>query len=189
MPQCRYWSLPRQRAAQANNAAISRLEKEHLAESIIKEVAMFKKMLVPLDGSSFSEICLEQAKAIAKGCSVPEVILFKVVEPVPGYAGVGEDWQAESEKRAREWTKSYLASVAEQLKKEGIEARTAMAEGNAAEEILEYANKNKVDLIVMSTHGSSGVVRWVLGSVADRVLRHAHCPVLVVSPHGARSSK
>ena len=147
---------------------------------------MFKKMLVPLDGSTFSETCLPQVKAIAKCCSVPEVILFKVVEPIPGYAGLGEDWHAEAEKRAREWTKSYLAQMAEQLKKEGIEAKTAMAEGNAGEEIMEYAKKNKVDLIIMSTHGSAGLVRWVLGSVTDRVVRHATAPVMVVSPQGTR---
>jgi len=150
---------------------------------------MFKKMLVPLDGSGFSETSLEYVKALAKGCNVPEVVLFRVVEPIRGYAGMGGDnWYDDAQKRARVWTQDYLTRMADQLKKEGIPVKTAWAEGNAAEEILEYATKNKVDLIVMSTHGSSGVVRWVLGSVADRVVRHARAPVLVVSPQGARKS-
>jgi nucleotide-binding universal stress UspA family protein len=150
---------------------------------------MYKKMLVPLDGSPFAASALEHARAIAKGCDVPEVVLLRVVETVPGYAGMGEDWHNETAKRAKKWTKNYLDDVAESLKKEGVAATTVIAEGDAAGEILDYAGKNKVDLIVMSTHGSSGVVRWLLGSVADRVVRHSVCPVLVISQHELKQAK
>lgn len=147
---------------------------------------MYKKILAPLDGSNFSEGILEHVKAIALGCQVSEVILFRVIEPVPGYTGLGEKWQIEAEKKAEAWTAEYLAQKADELKKAGINAKTAMVKGNAAEEILEYASKKKVDLIIMATHGSSGVVRWMLGGVADRVVRHASMPVLTVSPKGLR---
>ncbi len=150
---------------------------------------MYKKMLVPLDGSIFAASALEHAKAIAKGCDVPELVLIRVVVPVPGYAGMGEDWHNEAEKRAKKWTKDYLAEIAEELKKDGITAKSVMAEGDAADEILSYAKKNNVDLIVMSTHGSSGVARWLLGSVADRVVRHSVCPVLVISQHELKNTK
>ena len=75
------------------------------------------------------------------------------------------------------------------MKKEGITVNSVMAEGDAASQILDYASKNKVDLIIMSTHGSSGVVRWMLGSVADRIVRHAQSPVLLISAKSMKSSK
>ena len=149
---------------------------------------MYKKVLVTLDGSALSEIALEHVKAIAKGCNVGEVVLFRVLEPIHTYAGLGEDWYREADKRARTRIQDYLAQTSAQLKKEGITAKTVMAEGDAAGQILDYTSKNKVDLIIMSTHGSSGVVRWMLGSVADRVVRHAQSPVLLISAKGMKSS-
>lgn len=153
---------------------------------------MYKKMLVPLDGSGFSECSLAHVKAIAKGCGVPEVVLLRVVEPIipPAYEDANIDWakwMVNAEKRARKEAEDYLSQIADSLKKDGVVAKTAVVSGQPAEAILDYTERNKTDVIVMSTHGRSGVTRWVLGSVADRVLRHSVAPVLIVSPAGCRT--
>ena len=157
---------------------------------------MYKKILVPLDGSEFSECSLEHVKAIATGCQVPEVVLLRVVEPVIPYVEAGSQQMAEqiakelatAEKRAREEAENYLAKAVAKLKKEGIAARPTVVRGKPAEKILDYTNKNQVDLIIMSTHGRAGISRWAMGSVTDRVLRHSTIPVLIASPPGCRLS-
>lgn len=78
--------------------------------------------------------------------------------------------------------KDYLDKVANQLKKEGLPAKGIVAKGKADKAILDYATKNKVDLIIMSTHGRSGISRWAAGSIADRVARYSAIPVLLISP-------
>lgn len=151
---------------------------------------MYQKILTPLDGSEFSECSLAHLKAIATGCHVPEVVLLAVVEPVPHEGAIaaqlGDDWYKNAEKGAREHLEKYLARVADSLKKEGIPVSTIVAQGVPAEEILEYADKNHVDLIIISTHGRSGIVRWAMGGVADRVVRHSKVPVLVAAPRACR---
>ncbi len=152
---------------------------------------MYKKILAPLDGSKLAECSLEHVKAIASGCNVPEVVLLRVVEPIPAQtaaalAEAGADFLVQAERRNRTDAETYISEVTAMLKKEGLAVQGALARGNAAEEILDYAKKNHVDLIIMSTHGRSGVTRWVFGSVADRLLRHSTVPVLVVSPAGCR---
>lgn len=147
---------------------------------------MYKKILVPLDGSALSECSLEHVKAIASGCNVPEVVLVRIIEPVHGYAVLGEDWYREAEKKAKEVINSYLSGVADDLKKAGINVTTVILQGEPAEEILGYAEKNNVDLIIHTTHGFSGIVRWAIGSVADRVIRHAKVPVLTIAPSSCR---
>lgn len=154
---------------------------------------MYKKILVPLDGSELAERSLAHMKAIAKGCQVPEVVLIGVVEPIPAAGELSgfsaTDWGVQAEKQALDWLKGYLAEIAGKLSGEGINAKTALAHGKAADEILDYAKKSQVDLIIMTTHGRSGVARWAMGSVADRIVRHAQIPVLIVSPQGARGGK
>jgi len=147
---------------------------------------MYNKILVPLDGSQLSECSLEHVKAIATGCNVPEVILVRIIEPVHGYAVLGEDWYKEAEKKAKATISNYLAGVADELTKSGIKVTTVILQGEPAEEILGYAEKNDVDLIIHTTHGFSGIVRWAIGSVADRVIRHAKVPVLTVAPSSCR---
>ncbi len=153
---------------------------------------MYKKILAPLDGSELAECSLEHVKAIATGCSVPEVVLFRVVEPIPAQvtaalAEAGGDWYTQMEKQNRAEADEYITETAKRLKKkDGITVQTALAYGSPAEEILKYAKKNQVDLIIMTTHGRSGVTRWVFGSVADRILRHSPVPVLIIAPTGCR---
>ena len=157
-------------------------------DKFIKEVMMYKKILAPFDGSEFSECTLEHVRAVATGCQVPEVILLRVVEPANPqvYARLTPDLIADMEKTAQSVAKDYLAKVADDLKKGGVAAETAVVLGQPAEVILDYTKQNQVELIIMSTHGRSGVSRWAFGSVADRVLRHSAAPVLIVAPATCR---
>ena len=155
-------------------------------KKFVKEVSMYKKILAPLDGSQFSECSLEHVKAIATGCHVPEVVLLRVVELPQQLYEVYPDWLRDTHQKAHAGAKDYLATVADNLKKEGIAVQTAVSQGRPEDEILDYAKKNQIDLIIMSTHGKSGVSRWVMGSIADRVVHHSTVPVLIVSPPGCR---
>ena len=152
---------------------------------------MYKKMLVPLDGSEFAECGLEHAKIVALACNCPEVVFLRVIEPDPQIADIGgvssEDWYRDSQAKAEENIKKYVTQIADKMKKEGLKAKGVVVRGGAADEILEYAKNNCMDIIVMSTHGRSGVSRWALGSVADKVVRHSSIPVLLASPSACRA--
>ena len=145
---------------------------------------MYKKILVPLDGSEVAESALEHLKAVAIGCNVPETVLLTVIEPVQtGHVyGVSDKWLHDIQKKARVAAENYITSVADSLGKEGVTAKTAIVQGKPADTILDYAIDNQVDLIIMCTHGRSGVSRWTFGSVADRVIRYSTVPVLIVRP-------
>lgn len=150
---------------------------------------MYKKILVPLDGSGLAECVFEHVKAIATGCNVPEVDLLYVVEPLsthrvsPTFAE-GKEYFAQADKKAQAWGKDYLAKIEQSLKKDGVAAKSVVLKGRPAEKILEYAKKNGVDLIIMGTHGRSGPARWAFGSVTDRVIRLSQAPVMVIRPAG-----
>lgn len=148
---------------------------------------MYKKILAPLDGSDLSECTLSHLRAVATGCHVPEVVLLRVVEPFHQIPEVSEEFIKEARKSALESAKSYLSQVADGLKKDGVTTSTVVLQGQPGEEILDYAKKNKIDLIVISTHGRSGIARWAMGSVADKVVRHSKAPVLTVTPAGCRA--
>lgn len=150
---------------------------------------MYKKIVAPLDGSNLSECSLEHVAALAKGCQIPSVVLLNVVEPptrYTGYTGISQDALDKIRKEFRAQNEEYLDKVANKLKKKGINASPVIVEGKPADEILNYADKEQADLIIMSTHGSSGFSRWAFGSVADKVIRHSPVPVLVVAPAGCR---
>ncbi len=154
---------------------------------------MYKKILAPLDGSELAECSLQHVKAVAAGCEVPEVVLLRVVEPLSSlaytaYAEMNGEWLVRMEEEEKKRARDYIVKMAAGLKEEGIAAQGVMVSGRAADEILEYANKNQVDLIIMSTHGRSGISRWAFGSVADRVVRHSKVPVLLVPAPSCRIS-
>ena len=154
---------------------------------------MYKKILVPLDGSELAEHVIEHVKAVAKGCQDPKVILLQVIEPLlisfKADITVANNYR-EAEDKFESSVQGYLSRVAESFKKSGIAAETAIARithGSTAGEILNYATENGFDLIVMSTHGKSGSSRWHFGSVSDRVASHSAIPVLIVTPSGFRT--
>jgi nucleotide-binding universal stress UspA family protein len=147
---------------------------------------MYQKILAPLDGSEFSECALGHVRAVATGCQVPELVLLRVIEPIRQAFSLSEDLLREIKAEAQASSEEYVAKVADDLKKVNIVAKTVITSGDPAETILDYAKQNQVDLIIMSTHGRSGITRWTFGSVADRVLRHSIAPVLLASPAACR---
>jgi nucleotide-binding universal stress UspA family protein len=151
---------------------------------------MYSKILVALDGSQLSECSLEQVKKIAVA-DVSEVILLRVIEPVDrndavSWATAGYTLTDIQNKKKAD-AEAYMARVVEKLKKEGITARGEVLEGRATETIIDYSQANQINLIVISSHGRSGISRWAFGSVADRVVRHSTIPVLLVTAPGCRT--
>lgn len=144
-----------------------------------------KRLLVPLDGSELAEQALPIASEIAKRaggslCLVQSVgwAAMTVGDYPYGY-GAGIDVVAllqEAEQQARE----YLNGLAARLRAEGLAVETFVRDDLAPIAILDVAEKQSADVIVMSTHGRSGIGRWVMGSVADRILRASTVPVLLV---------
>ncbi len=126
----------------------------------------YQKILVPLDGSELAEKAIPYTETIAK-VKKSEVVLFAVSITPAGY-------------RRDRLLKSYLDANAKDLVARGIKVSTTVAYGEVAEEIIGYADKNNIDLIVISTHGYSGIKRWVLGSVAQKVLYGTCVPVLLI---------
>jgi len=150
---------------------------------------MYKKILAPVDGSELSECSLAHVKAITSGCKVPQVVLLRVIEPLEHSGMIDSNINKMYVKMLKEVEvkiEDDLAKLADSLNSEGIATQTAIARGVAANEILDYASKNNVDLIIMSTHGRSGIVRWALGSVADKVLQYSQVPVLIAAPKSCR---
>lgn len=149
---------------------------------------MYQKVLVPLDGSQLAECVLPHVNAIAGGCGVKSVIFARVVEPfVPPVTG-GEAFNAQDlekiEQSNEAEVRQYLASLRSRISYNGTNTQSVMLYGRVAETITEYADKNGIDLIIIATHGRSGVSRWVWGSVADRILRSICVPVLMVRAPG-----
>jgi len=145
---------------------------------------MYKKVLVPLDGSKLSESIIKDVVAVATGCHVPEVVLLKVREPMDSNvrAALDPEIAEELDQAYNNDSVEYLNKVSKKLAKKGVTASVEVLAGNPAEEIINYADKKHVDLIIMSTHGRSGFSRLVFGSVADKVIRQTEKPVLLKPP-------
>jgi nucleotide-binding universal stress UspA family protein len=149
---------------------------------------MYKKILVPLDGSLFSESVLNHVKTVASGCQASEVVLLFVVEsPVSVAFDVPVESLNDSKTKGLKFAADYLNQISANLVENGINVTGKVAEGIPAETILSFAQNQNVDLIIISTHGRSGITRWVLGSVADKVIHHSPVPVLIVTPAGVRT--
>jgi nucleotide-binding universal stress UspA family protein len=142
---------------------------------------MYNKVLVPLDGSELSESVLSHVVTIATSCQVPEVILLRVREPLDKSVIETLDAKIASEldQAYHDEAANYLKIIAKTLKKKDILVKTEVLTGNPAKEIIKYSQSKGVDLIIMSTHGRSGVSRIVFGSVADKVIRQTEVPVLL----------
>jgi len=151
---------------------------------------MYKKIMVPLDGSELSECVLPHMEAIVKGCNAPTVVFLRVVETMHSFVSDdgGPAFSEEDVKRldlqAKTAAKNYLDRLVGRIKWDWVKLQTEVIVGRAAESLAEYAEKNGVDLVVIATHGRSGVSRWVWGSVADRILRSVCVPVLMVRAPG-----
>ncbi len=143
---------------------------------------MYSKILVPLDGSALAERALAQAEEIARGTGA-EIVLLQVVQAplsMSPEAGQEEETKAILEQASR--ARVYLGTVASRLAAAGSRSRFEVAEGPPAAGILGFAHREEVDLIVMSTHGRSGVSKLLMGSVAEKVMLTTKRPVLLVKP-------
>ena len=140
-----------------------------------------RRILVPLDGSPLAEQILPTVTTIARALDA-ELILFQV--PIAQISGwVMGEWYLPVHDvldTAAEEARVYLGTVAARLEALGLEVSAATSIGAVASCIVEYAEANGVDLIAMCTHGRTGLARWALGSVADRVLRAGGTPLLLV---------
>jgi nucleotide-binding universal stress UspA family protein len=142
---------------------------------------MFKKILIPLDGSALSARAVPMAYALAGPDT--ELVLVQAIDPVRIAEGIsaygaGATWLDERRQPHRK-AADELALVRASLPAD-LSVDSYVTEGDAAGTIVDTARETKADLIVMSSHGYTGVRRWVMGSVAEKVLRAAPCPVLVV---------
>ncbi len=147
---------------------------------------MFKKILVPLDGSELAEAVLPQVRSIAQ-CTGAEIVLLRVATaPTYEYATPDAGMMEQVRQQITEEVAEYLGHVARGLKEQGFTVTAEVGRGPVADTILNCAEGLRVDLIAMSTHGRSGVARWLIGSVADRVVRASPVPVLLVRPAAAR---
>jgi nucleotide-binding universal stress UspA family protein len=150
---------------------------------------LYKKIVVPLDGSKLAECTLDHVADVAVGCHVSEVILLRALEPVfeaGAYGPEGADVTVQLEAAQKADATAYLNKASDFLSRRGVKVSTSMVKGRAAEVILDVSQKEKADLVIMSTHGRTGVSLWTMGSVAERVLRTSTIPVLIVVPKGCR---
>ena len=150
---------------------------------------MYTKILVPLDGSELAECVLPQVEAITTGCQVSTVEFVRVAEPIEILDGESrlalneEQWRQFEKNRITD-AEQYLAQLVQRLDFKGAQLETKVLIGKAADTLADYADKNDFDLIVIATHGRSGISRWVWGRVAERILRSACVPVLMVRAPG-----
>lgn len=152
---------------------------------------MYHRILVTLDGSLLAEQVLPHVKTVLEGLKDVQVHLLSVAQLVD-YAAASAmaypmsmlpvkpiDEEGER-RRIEDDLLNYLRSNEHLLTREGITVSSEVRFGRPADEIITFAKDMKIDLIAMCTHGRSGLARWAYGSVADRVLHGARCPVLLV---------
>lgn len=189
---------------------------------------LFKRVLVPLDGSDLAECTLPYLKELASCQIVEGVVLLTVVDFGEGTVGrdttksgdtrayaqdagggvegtVGRDTARSGDTAAYaqdagagveldsaykdavlQKAREYLATVQGQLASDGISAEVQVLEGKPAPGIVDYANEGDADLVLIATHGRTGLRRLLLGSVANQVLNEAHAPVLLIRPTSCR---
>lgn len=144
---------------------------------------MYRKILVPLDGSELAEKVLSHATALAKATRA-EVTLATVVQLTLGAGAAKLDAMPEAAAEHKEALRAealiYLEKVQRDLKGQGVVAHCAALEGDVAAEIITFAERNGFDLIAMATHGRSGIGRFVMGSIAEKVVRATIKPVLLI---------
>jgi nucleotide-binding universal stress UspA family protein len=135
----------------------------------------FKRILVPLDGSKCAEIVLPKVEKLASDLKA-SIALLRVVF-AHTFPGVDP---TEAEVKVVREAEEYLRKVEERLKAKGFKVDSHVRYGNDAEEILDHGAQKDIDMIAMTTHGRSGVKRFLLGSVAEKILRHSPKPIFLV---------
>jgi nucleotide-binding universal stress UspA family protein len=143
---------------------------------------MARRILHPSDFSSASRAAFRKAIDMAKA-SRAELLLLHVISPVvpvPGDGYVSPEMYDQLSASSRAWAQKRLDSLVAQAKKSRARVKGFILEGAASDEIVRFARARRVELIVMGTHGRKGIAKLFVGSVADRVVAAATCPVLTV---------
>jgi nucleotide-binding universal stress UspA family protein len=144
--------------------------------------AVFKRILAPLDGSETGGAAMHDAEALALKSGASMVL----VHVLPAPHAVEASWLgpefSEFVKAMHDAGQKYLDKVEARLSARGIDVQVRIVSGDPAGKIIEVAREEKADLIAMSTHGRSGIARWVLGSVADKILHESKIPMWLVRP-------
>jgi nucleotide-binding universal stress UspA family protein len=157
---------------------------------------MYRRIMVPLDGSELAECVLPHVEAFIDNFQVEILALVRVVEPLTIYTSGGphvideKEWKrwesnhARIEADAQATAQAYLEKVAGALWDRKVQIRTDVIVGKVADSLVEYCERSGNDLIIIATHGRSGISRWVRGSIADRILRGSLVPVMMVRSPG-----
>ncbi|HET6367884.1 MAG TPA: universal stress protein [Pseudomonadales bacterium] len=143
---------------------------------------LFHRIVVPTDLSDCAEEAWKVAQRVAETLQ-SELVLVHVFVTPPIYGDplrISADKTWEAYEKARQWVAEALDKTATQAKDKGVTVRPVMLTGSPAQEIVDLARSEQADLVIMGTHGRGGMSRVLLGSVADRVIRLAPCPVLTV---------
>ena len=130
---------------------------------------MFKRILVPLDGSPLAEKSLSHAQALGHKFGSHLLLLRVSTTDKKNDPVTGQDPRM-----------VYLEQIAVDLRESGLAVECRVQGGDPSSAIIELAESDKVDLVVMTSHGRTGLARWVYGSVAEKVLHHARCPLMFV---------
>ncbi|OGL58706.1 MAG: hypothetical protein A3J27_15620 [Candidatus Tectomicrobia bacterium RIFCSPLOWO2_12_FULL_69_37] len=141
---------------------------------------MFRKILVPLDGSPAAEQILQKLGEIANGDREVHLLRVANASQLPGVD------PAELQVNVLREAEEYLAALEARLRAEGLRVESHVRYGHPAEEIIEHIRHWRYDLVAMTTHGRSGVSRLLMGSVTESVIRGATIPVLVVRAAGVQ---
>ncbi len=145
---------------------------------------MHRPVIVPLDRSSFAEEAIPLAMQAARGLDAPVHLMLVHLPPPPLISGAhGLEVSPEVERELRHEEAEYLQAVATRLRDpEGVEVKAILLDGPVASTIAGHVTAHDARMVVMSTHGRGGMSRLFLGSVADRLTRELHCPLLLVRP-------
>ena len=140
----------------------------------------YKRILCPVDFSEYSNAAVEEAADLAKAIGAELTLLHAFqnpayVMPMQGYVGLGADFLG----KLRQQLEDEVVAQSRPVRERGVAVKTEVVEGVPYKVIVDHAKEAQSDLIVMGTHGRTGLAHALTGSVAERVVRLAHCPVLV----------
>ncbi|PJF44960.1 MAG: hypothetical protein CUN55_01265 [Phototrophicales bacterium] len=144
----------------------------------------YKKIVVPLDGSGWADRAVPHAARIAKNNDAEIILLHVYHSPLASYQdSLALAKQGEFVDQERENIKKHLISVRNDLRSQGIKVRGHIVDGrDPAYNIIKYVKAEGADLVVMSTHGRTGLARFIFGSVAHKVMQGLNIPVLLIRP-------
>jgi nucleotide-binding universal stress UspA family protein len=148
---------------------------------------MYRKILVPLDGTKNDEVVLEHVRRLAKdrGSAVVLIQLYRVVKDTDPFMQSIQMEAGSAGFRAKEKAEAYLPELERSFAQDGIEVSSAflVAEGPEADEIVRYAQENHCDLIALTNQAQTGLGRWFFSNIEEKVKRRSSLPVLLVARH------